>query len=370
VRGVVYTGEGRAEVTNDLDVDAPGPHDVLVRLVASGLCHTDQSVLDGTIPWPAPAVLGHEGAGVVEAVGREVTLVAPGDHVVVSTIANCGWCRYCNTGHPTRCRSSIGVLRSPFSLGGEPCHNFAASSTLSELTLVKEVQAVPIDRDVPLATACIIACGVLTGAGSVWNAARVQRGETAVVFGLGGVGLSAVQALEIAGASRIVAVDTIADKEPLARAMGATDFVWAGGSPEQLADAVRELFPHAPGTVRGPFGSGGVDWAFECTGNPHVLRTAIEVLDWGGGAVAIGVPAQGTDVSVPVNHMVHLDRKLIGARYGESRPRRDIPLIVDLYMAGRFRLDAIITKSYPLEDFAVALDDLRSGRLGRGVLTI
>jgi Zn-dependent alcohol dehydrogenase len=369
MRGVVYTGEGRAEVTDDLDVDAPGPHDVLVRVVASGLCHTDQSVLDGTIPWPAPAVLGHEGAGVVEVVGREVTLVAPGDHVVLSTIANCGWCRYCNTGHPTRCRTSIGVRRSPFSFRGGPCHNFAATSTLAELTVVKEVQAVRIDPDVPLTTACIIACGVLTGAGSVWNAARVQRGETAVVFGLGGVGLSAVQALEIAGASRIVAVDVVADKEPLARAMGATDFVQADDQ-SHLGETVRTLFPYAPGTVTGPFGAGGVDWAFECTGNPMVLRTALEVLDWGGTAVAIGVPAPGTDVGVPVNHMVHLDRRLMGARYGESRPHRDIPLIVDLYTTGKFRLDEIITKSYPLSDFHVALDDLHAGRLGRAVLEI
>ncbi len=369
MRGVVYVGEGRAEVTDDLAVDVPGPHDVLVRLVASGLCHTDQSVLDGTIPWPSPAVLGHEGAGVVEAVGREVTLVSPGDHVVVSTIANCGWCRYCNTGHPTRCRASIGVLRSPFSFRGDVCHNFAATSTLAELTLVKEVQAVRVDPDVPLTTACIIACGVLTGAGSVWNAARVQRGETAVVFGLGGVGLSAVQALEIAGASRIVAVDVMASKEPLARAMGATDFVRPMGT-EDLAEAIRELLPHAPGAVRGPFGAGGVDWAFECTGNPKVLQAAIDVLDWGGTAVAIGVPAPGTDVSVPVNHMVHLDRRLMGVRYGESRPHRDIPLIVDLYTAGKFRLDTIITQSYPLTDFPVALEDLRAGRLGRAVLTI
>jgi Zn-dependent alcohol dehydrogenase len=370
VRGIVYTGEGQSELRGDLEVETPGPHDVLVRLVASGLCHTDQSVLDGTIPWSPPAVMGHEGAGIVEATGSEVTLVAPGDHVVVSTIANCGWCQYCNTGHPTRCRSSIGVVRSPFSYDGQPCHNFAATSTLCELTLVKEVQAVPINPDVPLAVACVIACGVLTGAGSVWNAAKVQRGDTAVVFGLGGVGLSAVQALEIAGASRIVAVDTVAEKEALARGLGATDFVLAGTHPESLSDAIRELLPHAPGVPVGPFAAGGVDWAFECTGNVNALRSAVDVLNWGGTAVAIGVPAPGTDVAIPVNHLVHLDRKLIGVRYGECRPRHDIPLIIDLYMAGRFRLDAMITKSYDLADFPRALEDLRAGRLGRGVLTI
>jgi S-(hydroxymethyl)glutathione dehydrogenase/alcohol dehydrogenase len=364
----VYTGEGRAELTDELAVVPPGPHDVLVRLVGSGLCHTDQSVIDGTIPWPAPAVLGHEGAGVVEQVGSEVTLVTPGDHVVVSTIANCGSCRSCNTGHPTRCRSSIGVLGSTFSFRDRTCHNFAATSTLCELTLVREIQAVPIDKDVPLTTACIIACGVLTGAGSVWNAAQVQRGETAVVFGLGGVGLSAVQALQVAGASKILAVDVVAEKESLARELGATDFLTAHPG-DDLSESVRQRFPFEPGTATGPFGAGGVDWAFECTGSPGVLRAALDVLDWGGTAVAIGVPPPGVEIGVPVNHLVHLDRRLMGVRYGESRPRRDIPLIVDLYRDGRFGLDTMITKSYPLADFPLALEDLRAGRLGRGVLT-
>jgi S-(hydroxymethyl)glutathione dehydrogenase/alcohol dehydrogenase len=261
------------------------------------------------------------------------------------------------------------VLGSTFTFRGRTCHNFAATSTLSELTLVREIQAVPIDRDVPLTTACIIACGVLTGAGSVWNAARVQRGDTAVVFGLGGVGLSVVQALEIAGASRILAVDVVAGKEGLARQLGATDFLPALPG-EDLSEAVRRRFPFAPATVTGPFGAGGVDWAFECTGNPGVLRSALDVLDWGGTAVAIGVPAPGVEVGVPVNHVIHLDRKLMGVRYGESRPRRDIPLIIDLYKAGRFKLDAMITRSYRLADFPLALDDLRAGRLGRGVLTL
>lgn len=370
MRGIVYTGEGQAEVSYDLEVGEPGRHDVLVRLVASGLCHTDQSVLDGTIPWSPPAVMGHEGAGIVEAVGNEVTLVTPGDHVVVSTIANCGWCRQCNTGHPTRCRASIGIMRSPFLYRGQPCHNFAATSTLCELTLVKEVQAVPIRRDVPLSIACVIACGVLTGAGSVWNAAKVQRGDTSVVFGLGGVGLSVVQALEIAGASRIVAIDTVEAKEPLARALGATDFVLADPEQVGLTDAIRDLLPYAPGTRTGPFGAGGTDWAFECTGNPNVLKAAVEALNWGGTAVVIGVPVPGTEVAIPVNHLVHLDRGIIGVRYGQSRPHHDIPLVVDLYMSGRFRLDQMITKSYDLADFPLALADLRAGRLGRGVLTI
>jgi S-(hydroxymethyl)glutathione dehydrogenase/alcohol dehydrogenase len=368
MRGLVYLGDGRAELTEDLELRRPGPREVVVRIVAAGLCHTDLSVLDGTIPWPAPAAMGHEGAGVVEEVGDAVSLVAPGDHVVVSTIANCGSCRACNTGFPTRCRESIGNRTEPFSYKGQPCSNFAATSSLAERTVIKEIQAVPIPVDVPLESACLIACGVLTGAGSVWNAARVPRGDTAVVFGVGGVGLSAIQALRIAGASRIVAVDAVPAKRELALRFGATDFVDA--SAVDAGAAIRELFPFSDTAVTGPFGAGGVDWTFECTGHPAVLRTAIDVLEWGGTAVAVGVPAPGVEVGAPITHMVHLDRRLMGVRYGECRPRRDIPMIVDYYRRGLFELDEMVTRRYPLADWEQAIDDMHHGRLARGVLTM
>lgn len=368
MRGIVYVGGGHAVLTDELDVRAPGPHEVVVRMEAAGLCHTDLSVLDGTIPWPAPAAMGHEGAGVVEAVGEKVTLTKPGDHVVVSTIANCGKCRACNTGYPTRCRASIGNRTEPFMFRGAPCSNFAATSSLAERTVIQEIQAIPIPDDVPLTSACLIACGVMTGVGSVWNAAQVQRGDTAVVFGVGGVGLSAIQALAIAGASRIVAVDTVAMKAAIARDFGATDFIDASNT--DVVDAIRVLFPFSPDLVTGPFGAGGVDWAFECTGNPAVLRAAIEVLEWGGTAVAVGVPAQGTEVGVPVNPMVHLDRRLMGVRYGEARPRRDIPMIIDMYRAGRFKLDEMVTQVYDLDDWSRAFADLEHGTLARGVIRL
>jgi S-(hydroxymethyl)glutathione dehydrogenase/alcohol dehydrogenase len=367
VRGIVYTGPGSAELTDDLEVREPAPHEVVVRVVAAGLCHTDISVIDGTIPWSAPAVLGHEGAGVVERVGSSVTTVQPGDHVVVSTIASCGRCRMCNIGVPTRCRRSIGNRSEPFTLRGQPCSNFAASSTLAERTVIDEMQAVRIDPTIPLRSACLVACGVLTGAGSVWNVANVRRGDTAAVFGVGGVGLSAIQALVVAGASRVIAVDTVPEKEAVARRFGATDFVVGGPG---AADRIRELVPYRPGEGRGPFAAGGVDWAFECSGHPAALRDAVDALEWGGAAVVIGVPAQGTEVSLPVNHLVHLDRKVIGARYGESRPHRDIPLVLDLYGKGRFDLDSMVTKTYALEDWDDAVTDLRSGSLARGVFLV
>jgi S-(hydroxymethyl)glutathione dehydrogenase/alcohol dehydrogenase len=366
MRGIVYLGDGKAELTDDLSVRDPGPGEVLVRLVAAGLCHTDVSVLDGTIPWPAPAAMGHEGAGIVEVVGEDVTLVKPGDHIILSTIANCGRCRMCNIGVPTRCRQSIGNRTEPFTFKGKPCSNFAATSSLAEYTIIKELQAVKIDRDVPFTSACLVACGVMTGAGSVWNGANVQRGDTAAVFGLGGVGLSAIQALVVAGARPIIAIDTLAHKEALAREFGATHFVLGGAD---AAAQIRAIVPYSDTADAGPFSAGGVDWAFECSGHPAALRAAIDALEWGGTAVAVGVPAQGTEVPVPVNHIVHLDRRLIGVRYGESRPRRDIPLIMGLYQEGRFKLDEMVTKTYPLADWEHAIHDMHSGSLARGVLT-
>ena len=198
MRGIVYTGEG-VEVTDALEVRGPGPNEVQVRMQAAGVCHSDLSVIDGTIPFPAPAVLGHEGAGIVEAVGDAVRSVKPGDHVVIATLASCGACRACGTGHPTWCKSSLGNISTPFTFKGEPASNFAAASVFSEVTIVSEVQAVRIPKDIPLSSACLIGCGVLTGVGAVLNRAKVRPGDTAAVFGVGGVGLNVIQGLRIAG---------------------------------------------------------------------------------------------------------------------------------------------------------------------------
>ena len=219
MRGIVFTGEG-AEVRTDVEVIDPGPDEVLVRLVAAGVCHSDVSLLDGTIPWPAPSLMGHEGAGVVEAVGSLVTRVKPGDHVVIATVSNCGICDQCSVGKPTWCRKTLGNRREIFTVGGEPAGNFAATSSFAEMTVVKEVQAVPIDPEVPLTSACLIACGVVTGMGSVFNRANVQPGDNVAVFGAGGVGLSTIQALRIKAANHIIAVDTVPSKGELALAAG------------------------------------------------------------------------------------------------------------------------------------------------------
>lgn len=366
MRGIVYTGSD-AEVTDRLEVGRPGPTEVKVKIEAAGVCHSDLSVIDGTIPWKAPSVLGHEGAGIVAEVGDAVRTVKVGDHVVIATLASCGACRACGTGHPTWCVRTLGNVSTPFTYEGEPASNFAAASVFAEYTIVQAVQAVPIDPTVPFTSACLIGCGVLTGVGAVLNRARVEPGDTAAVFGVGGVGLNVIQGLRLAAASRIVAVDTVAGKEGLARQFGATHFVDAS-----QADAVAEIkaiAPHDPRSAAGALGPGGVRWSFDCVGHPAVLRSALDVLDWGGTAVAIGIPPRGAEVSVDVNHLAYVDRTLMGCRYGSARPHHDIPLMVELYRQGKLMLDELVTATAPLEGFRDIVDDMHAGKLARGVLT-
>ena len=367
MRGIVYTGTD-VEITDELEVGSPGPGQVRVAVGAAGVCHSDLSVINGTIPWKAPSVLGHEGAGVVEAVGSEVRSVKPGDHVVIATLASCGHCRACSTGHPTWCVQTLGNVSQPFTYKGEPASNFAATSVFAESTVVSEVQAVKISKEVPMTSACLIGCGVLTGVGAVLNRARVATGETAAVFGVGGVGLNVIQGLRLAGASRIVAVDTMASKEALARQFGATHFVDASAG--DAVTAIREIVPPGPSRTAGALGwTGGVTWAFDCVGHPAVLRNALDVLDWGGTALAIGIPPQGTEVAVDVNALAYVDRGLLGCRYGSARPHHDIPLMVELYLSGKLLLDELVTEQRPLEGFREIVADMEAGALARGVLT-
>ncbi|MFF3088469.1 Zn-dependent alcohol dehydrogenase [Streptomyces nojiriensis] len=354
MRGVVFDGK-QAQVVDDLEIRDPGPGEVLVAIGAAGLCHSDLSVIDGTIPFPPPVVLGHEGAGVVEAVGPGVTHVVPGDHVALSTLANCGACADCDRGRPTMCRKAIGMPGQPFSRGGKPLFQFASNSAFAEHTLVKAVQAVKIPADIPLTSAALIGCGVLTGVGAVLNRARVDRGESVVVIGTGGIGLNVLQGARIAGATTIVAVDANPAKEAVARQFGATHFIDASAVADSSA-AVREILPT------------GADHAFECVGNVKLIRQAIDLLDRHGQAVLLGVPGFQEEASFLVSSL-YLDKTIMGCRYGSSRPQRDIALYADLYRQGRLLLDELVTEVYPVEDFAKAVDDAHHGRVARGVLT-
>lgn len=366
MRAILHTDKG-VEIRDDVEIREPEAGEVLVRIAATGVCHSDVSVLEGVIEWPAPAVLGHEGAGIVERVGAGVTAVKPGDHVVITTIAACGMCRYCQTGHPNRCRQTLGNRSTPFSVDGQPVWNFAGASTYAELTLVKEIQCVTIPDDVPLTSACLVPCGVVTGAGAVLNRANILPGQTAAVIGLGGVGLAAVQALRLKGAGRVVGVDTVPGKFDLARKFGATDFVQAGKGID-VADEIRTLFPYSADQKVGTFGAGGVDWIFECTGVPAVLENALEALDWGGTLIAVGQPSQTATANIRIANLLQCDRGILGTRAGGVRPHEDIRAIVELYRQGKFDLDALVSKVYPSDGFHDVLDDMHNGRIARGVL--
>lgn len=354
MRGVIFDGK-QPLVVDDLELRDPEAGEVSVRIRAAGLCHSDLSVIDGTIPFPVPVVLGHEGAGVVEAVGAGVSHVEPGDHVALSTLANCGTCAECDRGRPTMCRRAIGRPGRPFTRGGEALFNFASNSAFAERTIVKAVQAVLIPRDIPFTSAAVIGCGVLTGVGAVLNRARVDRGETVAVIGTGGIGLNVIQGARIAGARRIVAVDANPAKEAVARRFGATDFIDASTCGDPVA-AVKELLPN------------GVDHAFECVGRVGLIRQAIDLLDRHGQAVLLGVPPADAKASFLVSAM-YLDKAILGCRYGSSRPQHDIPRYAELYGQGHLLLDELVTETYPIEDFAKAADDAHHGRVARGVLT-
>ena len=356
MRAIVFDGE-KAAVATDVEVRATAPTEVKVRMVSAGVCHSDLSVMDGTIPFPPPVVMGHEGAGVIEEVGSEVTGLTPGDHVVMTTLAYCGSCSACDTGNPTWCRGSFGQLNQPFTVNGEPAYQFAANSAFAEYTVVSSRQVVKIDETVPLTSACLIGCGVITGAGAVLNRANVQPGQDVAVFGVGGIGLNVIQAARIRNAGRIIAVDTLPQKEDLARTFGATDFVLAG-SDQTAVKAIRDLT------------GGGADWSFECVGHPAVIADAVKCLDWGGNCVIIGVPGPDAELTgIRVNHLMQIDRGIMGCRYGSTKPHRDVPLFIQLYLDGRLKLDELVTQTYPLEDFQTVVDDMHEGKLARGVLT-
>ncbi len=374
MRGIVFTGT-EIVCTDALTVRDPEPDEVLVRIEAAGVCASDLAVTNGKIAglMLTPFVMGHEGAGVVEAVGAQVTTVAEGDHVVLSTIDNCGRCAVCAAGRPTLCTNSrLGRAMArralageapgpsdfpqPFRLHGEPVTAFANTGVFSERVVVRESQAIRIDPSVPFTSACLIGCGVVTGTGAVFNRARVYRGDTVAVVGIGGVGLNVIQAARIAGATRIVAVDTNPAKEAFARRFGATDFVDASAHDAPgVVDAVHRIVP------------GGVNFAFECVGAEATMQSALDMTGPGGSVVILGVA--GLDATLTISPFkLYQDKAIMGCRYGSSRVADDIPRLVDLYLKGDLLLDELVSHQYPLEGLHDAFADLTAGLLARGVL--
>ncbi|KOU61761.1 alcohol dehydrogenase [Streptomyces sp. MMG1533] len=362
-RAAVVESGGAPFTLSDVQLDEPGPHEAVVRMVATGLCHTDLGVASGGLPFPLPGVLGHEGAGVVEAVGSDVTGLAPGDHVVLS-FTSCGDCRNCRGGHPAYCATwlplnLIGGRRadgsSTISRDGEPLGgHFFGQSSFAERALVDERSLVKVDPDVPLESIAPLGCGVQTGVGAVWNVLKPTTGSAVVVLGAGAVGLSAVMAAALTPATTIVAVDRVAERLSLAKELGATHTVNA--SQTDLAEALAEIT-----------GGQGADGVVETTGNVAVLRQGVDALAARGTLVVVGAPPFGTEVALDVNGMLG-GKQVVGLTLGDAETQTFIPALVRLVKEGRLPLHRLIS-TYPFADIDQAVRDMGAGKAIKPVLT-
>ena len=366
VRAAVLPRTGvRVEVV-DVDLAPPGPFEVLVRLGASGVCHSDLNAVDGTAETRCPAVLGHEGAGVVEAVGDGVSSVGIGDHVTLSWMPSCGRCEECMRDLPHLCREAWvamghgGLMDGTprMSRDGEPVYHYSFLSTFAEATVVPERCVVKIPSEVPFDVAALVGCAVATGVGAVWRTAGVRPGDRVAVFGCGGVGLSAVLGAVAVGAVPVVAVDLSEAKLATARDLGATGAVAWRGSAEETAEAVRDA------------ADGGVDFAVEATGRPEAMLAAFLSTRPRGAAVLIGISRADAVLPLPAVTIPRMERRVLGSIYGSVRPERDFAAILRLHAAGRLPLDRLITHRLPLEGTQEALDLVRSGAAVRTVLDL
>ncbi len=355
---------GPVEVT-EVQLAPPGPGEVLVRLHASGVCHSDLNAVDGTSETRCPAVLGHEGAGVVEAVGAGVQL-RPGTHVALSWMPSCGRCEECVRGLTHLCRTAWtamghgglldGVPR--LSRNGSPVYHYSFLSTYAQAAVVPEASCVPIPDSAPFDVAALVGCAVSTGVGAVWHTAGVRPGERVAVFGCGGVGLSAVLGARSVGAVPIVAVDVSDDKLRRATELGASRGVPWGGTPEATAEAVKEA------------SGGGVDYAFEATGRPEAMLAAFLSTRPRGAAVLIGISRADAVLPLPAIQIPRAERRILGSAYGSVSPHRDFPAILALHAEGRLPLERLITHRLPLRGAPEALDLVRRGIAVRAVLDL
>ena len=358
MKAAVLSQAGTPLTIEDVRVDKPGPHEVLIRTVACGVCRSDLHFVDGAYPHAMPCIPGHEAAGIVEQVGSEVTMVKQGDAVVTCLSAFCGHCEFCVTGRLSLClggdtRRKPGAPPRLSFADGTPVNQMLNLSAYAEQMLIHEHACVRIDPEMPLDRACVIGCAVTTGAGAVFNAADVTPGETVAVVGCGGVGLAVVNAAKIAGAGRVIAVDPVPEKRELAKKLGATDVVDAAA--DDAAAQIVELT------------RGGVDHAIEAVGRPQSGELAVKALKRGGTATILGM--------MPLNHQTGLSaldllsgKKLQGALMGANRFPVEIPRLVDFYMRGMLDLDTIIAERVPLEKINYAFDQLRTGDTTRTVI--
>ncbi|MDF1781688.1 MAG: S-(hydroxymethyl)glutathione dehydrogenase/class III alcohol dehydrogenase [Alcanivoracaceae bacterium] len=364
-RAAVAWAPGKPLSIEEVDLMPPQKGEVLVRVVATGVCHTDAFTLSGKDPEGIfPAILGHEGGGVVEAIGEGVTSVAVGDHVIPLYTPECGQCKFCLSGKTNLCQAiratqGQGLMpdgTSRFSKDGKPIFHYMGTSTFSEYTVLPEISLAKISKEAPLEKVCLLGCGVTTGMGAVMNTAKVQPGDTVAIFGLGGIGLSAIIGAVMAKAGRIIGVDINEDKFEIAKQLGATDVI----NPKDYDKPIQEVIVELT--------DGGVDFSFECIGNVNVMRSALECCHKGWGeSVIIGVAGAGEEISTRPFQLV-TGRVWRGTAFGGVKGRTELPGYVERYMKGEFELDTFITHTMPLEDINRAFDLMHEGKSIRTVI--
>jgi len=364
-RAAVAWEAGRPLSIETVDVAGPKAGEALVRIVATGVCHTDAYTLSGSDPEGAfPAILGHEGGGIVEEVGPGVTSVKPGDHVIPLYTPECRECKFCKSGKTNLCQAirvtqGQGLMpdgTSRFSVGGKPILHFMGTSTFSEYTVLPEIALAKISPAAPLEKVCLLGCGITTGIGAVLNTAKVEPGSTVAIFGLGGVGLSCIQGAVMAKAERIIAVDVNPAKEEMARQLGATDFVNPRDYDRPIQEVIVELT------------DGGVDYSFEAVGNVTLMRAALECCHKGWGeSTIIGVAGAGQEICTRPFQLV-TGRVWRGSAFGGVRGRSELPGLVDRYMSGDIKVDEMITHTMGLEEINTAFDLMHDGASIRSVV--
>jgi Zn-dependent alcohol dehydrogenase len=363
VRAAVFEGVGEPIEVDDVAIRGPRPGEVLVRVAACGVCHSDLSVVDGSFPTALPVVLGHEAAGVVEEVGADVSGVGPGDQVVLTPLPSCGQCYFCSRNQPTLCaRFSASLFTnllpdgtSPLSRGDEVVYRGLGTAAWAERAIMPEEGVVRIDPSVPLETACVLGCAVQTGVGAVLNTAAVEAGATVLVLGAGGIGIAVTQGARLAGASRIIVSDPVAGRRDAALRFGATDVV----DPADLMAAVLDATSGI-----------GVDYAFEAAGQAALIEQGIAATRNGGTTVCVGAPPLDQGISLPgVVTFTATEKKITGCLLGSVHSQRDVPRLLGLWKAGRLDLDGMITARLPLAAAQDAVDALADRQGIRTVLT-
>jgi S-(hydroxymethyl)glutathione dehydrogenase / alcohol dehydrogenase len=362
IKAAVFYEPGIPFSVEELDLEEPREREVLIRVAAAGICHSDWHLMTGATQHALPVVPGHEGSGIVAAVGPGVIRVGVGDHVALSWAPSCGSCFYCLHEKPSLCESYVASIWAGtmmdgtprLSKNGQPVYHFSALACFAEYAVVPEECCIRLDKHIPLSIAALIGCAVTTGVGAVQNTARVQSGSSVAVYGAGGVGLSIIMGAKLAEASQIIAIDTHETKGDIAQSFGATDILMAG---PDTVKAIKELT-----------GGRGADYVFEAIGLPKVQEECLHAVRPGGMVVLAGVSPMGSSTDFPGAILTRQEKTVTGSYYGSANPSRDFPLYAELYHRGLLDLDRLVSRTYPLEQINEAYADMLSGEVARGLI--